>query len=62
MKHVCDWCVYEYPDFSRAAEDLHLAVCPVFTTLPVVARSDGKDFVQLPGWPEILVERPHLDC
>lgn len=55
--YYCAWCDYEYPVYSGVAESLHLSACPVFQTLPAIMRTDGKLFVELPGNPDIHVER-----
>lgn len=55
---ACPWCGLEY-DLNQQSERLHLSVCYTFQSLPVAEtrESDGKQFVALPGYPHILVER-----
>jgi len=55
----CPWCELEY-ELTPETEKAHLAVCPVFQTLPVAAVKDGKTFVALPGYPDILCERGRI--
>jgi hypothetical protein len=56
----CPWCELEYK-LTPETEREHLAICPVFQTLPVAAvDKDGKTFVELPGWPGILCERERI--
>lgn len=52
----CPWCELEY-EMTPEAEREHLKVCPVFQSLPVAVVKDGKTFVALPGYPDILCER-----
>lgn len=54
---TCDWCGHEYAEFNAQQEAAHLKVCAVFQGLPVAVWKDGKQFVALPGYPDILVER-----
>ena len=56
---VCPWCELEY-ELTPETEKAHLAVCPVFQTLPVAAVKHGKTFVALPGYPDILCERERI--
>lgn len=59
---ACIWCGYRYGEFTPALEREHLATCVIFRSLPVaeVRESDGKNFVAVPGHPDILVERERL--
>ena len=56
----CPWCDVEY-DLNPETEREHLKVCTVFQSLPVAEFKDGKMFVALPDWPEILVERVRVN-
>jgi hypothetical protein len=56
----CPWCELEY-DLTPETERLHLAVCKVFQSLPVAQVKDGKTYVALPGWPDILCERQRVN-
>ncbi len=55
----CPWCELEY-ELTRESEEIHLKICPVFQTLPVAEVCNGKTFVALPSYPDILVERLRL--
>jgi hypothetical protein len=44
----CPWCGVVY-ELNVETEWEHLALCPVFQTLPVAEFKDGKTFVLLPG-------------
>ena len=55
----CPWCSFEY-DLTPQTESQHLAICPVYQTLPVAEFHNGKTFVALPSDPDILVERTRL--
>ncbi len=58
---ACPWCEEEY-FLTPETERVHLKTCPVFQTLPVAERtSEGKTFVAVPGYPDILVERVRLN-
>jgi hypothetical protein len=59
VMEACPWCDSEY-DLTVKTEQVHLATCPVFQTLPVAEVRDGKTFVRLPGSEDILVERVRI--
>lgn len=56
----CPWCELEY-ELTPDTEREHLKICQVFQTLPVAETSpEGKTFVALPNFPDILVERVRI--
>ena len=61
MSNKCLWgCGHDYVKckVTEDVEQRHLLMCPIYQGLTVADVQDGKEFVALPGFPHILVERP----
>ena len=55
---ICGWCGSQYHgEFNATTEQQHLSICPVHQTLPAVEIIDGKEYIQYPDCPGLLVER-----
>ena len=54
----CDWCGHRYVGALNTETELqHLFVCAVYQTKPVAEIRDGKEFIEYPNYPGLLVER-----
>lgn len=57
----CPWCDENY-DLTPETEKVHLKTCRIYQSLPVAeTTSDGRTFVAVPDYPNILVERESED-
>jgi hypothetical protein len=55
---TCSWCHYEYgKEFNQRIEMDHLIDCAVFQGLPTAEFHNGKEFLEFPGCPGLMVER-----
>ena len=62
MTRTCIWgCGHVYPDYNQKTELEHLSVCGIYQTLPVAQYHDGKEFVELPRHPGLMVERTRVN-
>lgn len=54
----CIWCGHDYGGLiTQQVEAWHLSQCMVYQGLPVAEVKEGKDYIRLPAYPAILVER-----
>lgn len=62
-KIVCGWCGFTYEcEFNQQSELQHLAICSTYQNAPVAEIRNGKEFVEYPEVPGLLVERMRVRC
>ena len=55
---ICDWCGFQYEgEFNTETELQHLSICTVYQTKPADEVRNGKEFLEYPGAPGLMVER-----